>query len=201
MPDHKRERILRAALKVFMSYGYRRTTMDDIARHVGMSRPALYLTFPGKEAIFRDVVDKGLNEMLREIEAGLPALKSLEAQLRHVFELWSVRTFETIMRAPAANELMTSSYDCAKDVFERGAQRLAGILAQIIRDAVAEPGVLQPSAEVRARIMIAAVHGFKSAARDPQDMRALVHDMVRMVVAGLPVELERKVANVTYQKS
>jgi hypothetical protein len=40
--------------------------------------------------------------------------------------------------------------------------------------------------------MIAAVHGFKSAARDAQDMRALVHDMVRMIVAGLPVEPERK---------
>jgi AcrR family transcriptional regulator len=166
--------------------------MDDIARHVGMSRPALYLTFPGKEAIFRDVVDRGLNEMLREIEAGLPAMKLLEAQLRHVFELWSVRPFEMVMRSPAANELMTNSYDFAKDVFERGAQRLAGILANLIRAAVTEPGALQPSPDVRARIMIAAVHGFKSAARDTQDMRALVHDMVRMIVAGLPVEPERK---------
>jgi len=188
MADEKRQRILRAAMEVFMAYGYRRTTMDDIARRVDMSRPALYLKFPGKEAIFRDVVDMGYDEMLRDIEAGLPALNSLAAQLRHVFELWSVRPFEMIMRAPAADELMTNSYDFAKDVFERGALRLAGILANLIRAAVAKPGALQPSAEVRARIMIAAVHGFKSVARDVQDMRALVHDLVRMMVAGLPAE-------------
>jgi AcrR family transcriptional regulator len=175
-----------------MSYGYRRTTMDDIARRVDMSRPALYLTFPGKEAIFRDVVDMGFDEMLRGIEAGLPSLSSLSAQLRHVFELWSVRPFEMVMRAPAANELMTNSYDFAKDVFDRGAQRLAGILANLIRAAVAKPGALQPSAEVRARIMIAAVHGFKSVAQDTEDMRALVHDMVRMIVAALPVQPERR---------
>jgi hypothetical protein len=64
------------------------------------------------------------------------------------------------------------------------------IVTNVIRAAVAEPNALQPSAEVRARIMIAAAHGFKSEARDTQDMRALVHDLVRMTVAGLPVDAE-----------
>ncbi len=190
MAEDKRRRILRAATDVFMRYGYRRATMDDIARHVGMSRPALYLTFPGKEAIFRDVVEMGLDELLRDIEAGLPAHGSLTAQLKHVFELWSVRCFEMVARSPAASELMTSSFGFASDVFERGAQRLARILTDVIRAAVAEPDALQPSAEVRARIMIAAAHGFKSVARNTQDMRALVHDLTRMTVAGLPVNAE-----------
>jgi len=170
-----------------MRYGYSRATMDDIARHVGMSRPALYLTFPGKEAIFRDVVEAGLDEMLRNIEAGLGDQSSLSARLRHVFEIWSVQPFDTVARSPAASELMANSYDFATDVFERGTQRLTRILADVIRAAIAEPDALQPSAEVRARIMIAAAHGFKSVARDTQEMRALVHDLVCMTVAGLPV--------------
>jgi AcrR family transcriptional regulator len=175
---------------MFMRYGYRRVTMDDIARQVGISRPALYLTFPGKEAIFRDVVAMGHEELLHEIEAGLPDQHSLSAQLVHVFELWSVRTFDMVARSPAADELMTSSYDFAGDVFERAAQRLARIVTDLIRAAVAKPDALQPPAAVRARIVIAAAHGFKSAARDTQDMRTLVHDLVRMTVAGLPADPE-----------
>lgn len=177
-------------MEVFLRYGYRRATMDDIAREVGVSRPALYLVFSSKEAVFRDVVEAGLDEILRDIEAGLRAQSSLAARLRHVFEVSSVRSFEIVSRSPAASELMESSFDFASDVFERYSRRRVDIVTNVIRAAVAEPNALQPSAEVRARIMIAAAHGFKSEARDTQDMRALVHDLVRMTVAGLPVDAE-----------
>ncbi|TIX07369.1 MAG: helix-turn-helix transcriptional regulator, partial [Mesorhizobium sp.] len=37
--DPKRARILEGAMKVFLAYGFTRTTMDDIARAADMSRP------------------------------------------------------------------------------------------------------------------------------------------------------------------
>lgn len=98
-----------------------------------------------------------------------------------------MRPFDTVARSPAAGELMTDSYDFPGDVLERGAQRMTTLLAGVIRAAVAEADALRPSAEARARVMIAAAHGFKSAARDTEDMRALVHDLVDMTVAGLPI--------------
>ena len=170
-----------------MRYGYRRTTMEDIARNLGMSRPALYLSFPSKQAILRDVVAMTYDEVLREIEAGLPTQPSLTDQLMHVFELWSIRPFDLVSRAPAAAELISGSFDFASDVFESGAKRLARILAGAIRGAVADPEALQPSADEVARVMVAAAQGFKSVARDTNDMRTLVRDLVRMTVAGLPV--------------
>ncbi len=190
MTDEKRRKIREAALLVFLRYGFRRATMDDIAREVGVSRPALYLVFPSKEAVFRHVVEVGLDEVLQEIEAGLRDQGSLVARLRHVFEIHSVRSFELVARSPAADELMGASFDFVSDVFERYSRRLADVLADIIRGAVAEPDALEPPAEVRARIMIAAAHGFKTAARDAGDMRTLVHDLIRMTVAGLPVAAE-----------
>ena len=39
--DPKRARILDGAMKVFLAYGFSRTTMDDIARAADISRPAL----------------------------------------------------------------------------------------------------------------------------------------------------------------
>lgn len=190
MIDDRRQRILEAALGVFMRYGYRRTTMDDIAREVGKSRPALYLSFPSKEALLVGVVEMGFEATFRAIEAGLPGQESLPDKLMYVFELWSVRPFEQIARSPAAGELMSGDYTVANEVFARGAKRLAAILSGLIRAAVADPGALQPSAEVRARIMIAAAHGYKNVARDAQELRAFLQDLVRMTVAGLPVDEE-----------
>jgi AcrR family transcriptional regulator len=51
VPGYKaqaRERILVAAHEVFHRSGFRGTTMDDIAREVGVSKGALYLYFPTK---------------------------------------------------------------------------------------------------------------------------------------------------------
>lgn len=187
MGDDRRQAILRAALAVFMRYGYRRATMDDIAREVGISRPLLYLSFAGKEELLRAVIQVGLDDMLREIRAGMAAHDSLAAQLRHVFEIWSVRPFEVVARAPAASELVSGSYDFASDVFDKGAAQLANVVAEAIRVSVARPEALEPSADGVARIMIAAARGFKSVAKDAQEFRGLVSDLVRMVVAGLPI--------------
>jgi AcrR family transcriptional regulator len=187
MNDERRRKVRQAAMEVFLRYGYRKVTMDDIARGVGISRPALYLVFPNKEAVFRDLVEAGLDDLIEKIEAGLPSRATLADQLSHVFQVSSVGSFELVARAPAANELMNASFDFARDLFDRHEQRLAEILIRLIRGAVPEPDALRPPAQARARIMIAAAHGFKSKAKDLQDMRALVSDLVQMTVAGLPV--------------
>lgn len=186
MTDEKQQRILRAATEVFLRYGYRRATMDDIAQEVGMSRPALYLRYAGKEAILRAVMASGFDDMFQAMAAGLPDQNTVSARLRLVFEHWSVRPYDLVARAPAAGELINSSFSFAKDITDQSIQRLTGVLAEVMRAAIPKAAALQLSAEARARVMIAAAHGFKSAAQDTQDMRSLVDDLVRMTVAGLP---------------
>lgn len=47
----RREEILRVASELFARNGFHGTSMDDLGSSVGMSGPALYRYFPGKEAI------------------------------------------------------------------------------------------------------------------------------------------------------
>jgi AcrR family transcriptional regulator len=188
MDDERRRRVRQAAMEVFLRYGYRKVTMADIARGVGVSRPALYLLFPNKEAVFRDMVQAGLDDLVERIEAGLPGRNSLAARLSHVFEVSSVGSFALVARAPAAQELMSASFDFVRDLFERHERRLAAILVRLLRDAVSRPEELEPPAPARARVMLAAAHGFKAMAKDVGEMKALVDALVRMTVAGLPVE-------------
>jgi AcrR family transcriptional regulator len=51
--DQKSDRILDAALPVFIRFGFRKSSMSDIARAAGISRAALYLCFNSKEELFR----------------------------------------------------------------------------------------------------------------------------------------------------
>lgn len=45
------ERIIDAAYRCFERYGIAKTTIEDIARDAGVSRPTVYKYYPGKEAI------------------------------------------------------------------------------------------------------------------------------------------------------
>lgn len=56
--------ILDAALEVFSAYGFRGSTIDQIAEKAGMSKPNLLYYFPRKEDIYVTVLEKTLEEWL-----------------------------------------------------------------------------------------------------------------------------------------
>ena len=43
--DTRQEAVLEAAVGVFARYGFRKTSMDEVARAAGVSRQGLYLQF------------------------------------------------------------------------------------------------------------------------------------------------------------
>lgn len=56
--------ILDAALEVFSAYGFRGSTIDQIAEKAGMSKPNLLYYFPRKEDIYVTVLEKTLEDWL-----------------------------------------------------------------------------------------------------------------------------------------
>lgn len=82
----RREEILGAAAGLFAGRGFHGVSIDDIGAAVGMSGPALYRHFPGKEAVLSDML-VGISERLlaegsRRVVAAPDATTALEALLR-----------------------------------------------------------------------------------------------------------------------
>ena len=166
--------LLHSALGVFVRYGYRRTTMGDIAAAAGISRPSLYLQFNGKEAVFAAVVEMFVDDALARIRDGLPRRKALHDKLSFVFEVWTVEPFELASRSPDAEELV----GLPLAGLERGKAELLVILRGLLRDSLGTR-----TAERTARVMVAAATGFKAAAANAEDLRRLFRDLIAMVLA------------------
>jgi TetR/AcrR family transcriptional regulator of autoinduction and epiphytic fitness len=60
----RRRQLLEAALSVFLKFGFRKTSMDEVARAAHVSRQGLYLHFEKKEALFKAVVQHALGAAL-----------------------------------------------------------------------------------------------------------------------------------------
>lgn len=72
-PADKSARILKAALDLFIRYGIKRTSIDDIAREAGIAKGTLYLYYRSKDALFAAVAERMCAErlaMAREASAG-----------------------------------------------------------------------------------------------------------------------------------
>ena len=66
--DINREQILKIAQEVFSKYGYKKTTLDDIANAVRKGKSSLYYYFSSKEDIFQAVIMKEVDILKRELE-------------------------------------------------------------------------------------------------------------------------------------
>ncbi len=56
--EERKEQIAEAATKVFVSKGFDKARMNDIAEEAGLSKGALYLYFKSKDAIITHLLDK-----------------------------------------------------------------------------------------------------------------------------------------------
>jgi AcrR family transcriptional regulator len=71
LPEERPRQILEAALAVFAERGLTGARLDDIARRAGLSKGTIYLYFPNKEELFREVIRHSVIAFIERGEARL----------------------------------------------------------------------------------------------------------------------------------
>ena len=59
--------IIESATKFFSKYGFHKTTMDEIAKHIHKAKGVLYYYFKSKEELFKEVLKKELSNVKTEL--------------------------------------------------------------------------------------------------------------------------------------
>ena len=135
LPEERPQQILHAALEVFGEHGLAGARLEDIAKHAGVSKGTIYLYFPNKEALFREMVRSTIVEAIVAGE-GIPNTGSARDQLlTFMQQYWDfVRTpaFSVIYRV-VVSELhhfpdLVEFYSA--EVIARGQKLLSGIITR-----------------------------------------------------------------------
>ena len=98
--------LLEAALEEFSAFGFRRTSMESVARRAGVSRATLYLYWKSKDALFRDLVEQTHEDQVAAMElvyAEEPG--DFEHRLLAMLEARFLRFIELTSASPHAAEL------------------------------------------------------------------------------------------------
>src|SRR5471032_1703943 len=80
----RREDVLRVAARVFSEHGFRQATLDDIARELKITRPALYYYADSKDKLLSECTDIAVERFYKALDEAQHAPTGSE-QLRVFF--------------------------------------------------------------------------------------------------------------------
>ena len=96
----RREEIIKAAARIFAAKGYHGTTLDEIAREIGVSKPALYYHIKNKEEILKEIVGRIMEPMetvARVGRSGIPPRQRIAQMIRMLVQFAAERQEITLI--------------------------------------------------------------------------------------------------------
>jgi len=100
--QRRRDSLLEAAKKLFLRFGYSKTTMDMIAEKSYISKGTIYLYFQNKEELFHELVEREALGMQRFLARSLKDEKSVAKQLQIIF----YKTLEYLEQNPFLKSIL-----------------------------------------------------------------------------------------------
>ena len=192
-PAGRRRAILDAATQVFARYGFRRASIDDVARQADVAKGTVYLYFASKEALFASVVEAVLDEIDRRARAAAK-LGSLEERLVAALAAKFAYLQDLVMRSPHAAELLDSSGALTREQVAAEERRYERRLTALVKRAEAD-GELRPdgaglSAGAAAALLIRSAYGSQRPDRagrpvEVGEVEARLGELVRLFVRAL----------------
>jgi len=156
LPEERPKQILDAALEEFAQRGLGHARLEDIGKRAGVSKGTIYLYFPNKEALFREVVQSTIVDRLesaeREIASSTRTATDLLRQvMRKRFEFLRSPTFVAVFRL--VNAEIYNFPDLAEFYAEEVVLRSQRMITGVIRRG-SDSGEFRPmDAAVAARML------------------------------------------------
>jgi AcrR family transcriptional regulator len=101
-PTERREQLLMVARDIFADKGFRATTMDDIAKGAGFTKPILYQYFDSKTKLYREIVTTTGEALLENLRVAVEAVESPRAKIEVAFRIY----FEMVVSETAAFRIL-----------------------------------------------------------------------------------------------
>jgi AcrR family transcriptional regulator len=110
--DHKRrQQILQAADRYFRLYGYKKTSLVDIAKAINISTPYLYKFFESKQAIGEAICSHTLDTILSEVEEWVAATDSPVEKIRRIFNGLEKRGWFVLNEERKIHDMVLASFE------------------------------------------------------------------------------------------
>jgi AcrR family transcriptional regulator len=133
--DINREQILQIAQEIFSKYGYKKTTLDDIANAVRKGKSSLYYYFNSKEDLFQAVIAKEVEILKQALEKVVFRSMDPEEKLRE-YILTKLTTFRDLANLYNALENDVTAIGFVEEIKEKNEKDEIRMIKRILIEGV-----------------------------------------------------------------
>lgn len=181
MSEERRKKILSVGMELFLHYGYRRTTIGDIAAEARISRPTLYGMYKNKEAIFAGVVEMYMQELELKISQQFDSSADLSSKLNLVLNLAVIEPFSKFENSTVKRELLAIDDPAVTGVIEELTSSLESIYARCFEGHDEILRKLGRTPKQLGRMISAACHGMKERAQNLAELKTMLATLVTLL--------------------
>ncbi len=187
--NKKSERVLDASLKCFKQYGFKRTSMEDIAKASDMSRPALYLLFKNKTDIFRSLSQAFHAKTLQAAQIYLDADTDFKTRLSNAMTARMAPLYALAHESVHGPELFDVNQSTSGDLNTQADADFLHMLTEALQNELSAGRITNGSnglvARELAQLLLASAIGLKSFAFSTQDYETLLVKSIDTLFQGL----------------
>jgi AcrR family transcriptional regulator len=185
----RRDQVLAAALLTFARYGYKKTSMEDVARAADISRPGLYFLFNSKQNLFRAAATHALDNDLEAAQLSLAdTQRPLRDRLIEALDSWTGRYIGPMAREVAI--LMETNPELLGSIVIDYPKRFAEMVTEAV--AAELPPRSAGLAEDVARTLLSTAAGVKHEASTREEFVARITVGVDLFMSALRSEDARR---------
>jgi AcrR family transcriptional regulator len=133
--ENIRDLILDAVDVLLAKFGYKKMTMDDVARQVGIGKGTIYLHFPGKEELILSHVDRIAERIVAILRDSAASPEPVERRLRKMLVARVLVRFDSVAHySQNLSDLLSSVRESLIARREKHFEREAAVFEDVLRE-------------------------------------------------------------------
>ena len=195
--EQTKEKIQQAAYKCVARYGFEKTTLDDIAKEVGLNKASLYYYYKNKEDIFFDVTTTTTRRFVETLQQSTLAHNgSMQEKVTHYLVERSMYFLELVEQVHISEETLRQVEPMFQELVRDVANQEIAFLKTMLDEGVKSGTIQTATTQTLAANFIVLAEGIKEQAKrsaaDKRDFKTIgkevksnLHFMLEILFAGL----------------
>ena len=156
-----RDNIISVAAKIFSRFGYRKTTMEEIAMASRKGKSSIYYYFNSKEDIFKAVVEREAEELKKDLKKAIAEVDNPIEQLKKfiLFRMHKLKTLTNFYAALKADYL--SHLEFIENIRQEYDEDEIAIVTKILQSGIERKNFVIDDSELAAVALVTAMKGLE----------------------------------------
>jgi AcrR family transcriptional regulator len=183
-----KEQWLDAAQLTFAKFGYKKTTLDDIAKNFGKGKTAIYHYFQGKDDIFLAVLHKEANMMIEMLDCAVSTTDNSLEQLKLYVSSRIKSIYITNVLLASIHNNQTNHLNEIQKVVAKLENHRHQLLCKILQNGIYLRIIKPMDVQLAATLMETAMKGLETvflSETEPTNIDQRIDNLLQLLLYGL----------------